>query len=46
MPTPGYGQMAGSAGGYGRGQPAPNAGWNQGQGQSHAFGNGYGAYQG
>ncbi|ERF71477.1 hypothetical protein EPUS_00466 [Endocarpon pusillum Z07020] len=46
MPTQGYGQMPGSAGGYGRGQPAPNPGWNQGQGQGHGFGNGYAGYQG
>jgi nucleolysin TIA-1/TIAR len=45
----GYGQMPGSAGGYGRGQPTPGAGWNQGQQgpQSHNFGNnGYAGYQG
>ena len=46
MPNQGYGQMPGSAGGYGRGQPTPGAGWNQGQGQSHGFGNGYAGYQG
>jgi nucleolysin TIA-1/TIAR len=47
MPNQGYGQMPGSAGGYGRGQPTPGAGWNQGQGQSHGgFGNGYQGYQG
>ena len=34
-----------SAGGYGRGQPGPNAQWNQ-PSPAQNFGNGFGGYQG
>ncbi|KAK3956889.1 hypothetical protein QBC32DRAFT_309688 [Pseudoneurospora amorphoporcata] len=46
----GYGSQMGyngppSAGGYGRGQPGPNAQWNQ-PSPAQNFGNGFGGYQG
>ena len=45
MPNQGYGQMPGSAGGYGRGQTTQIGGWNQGQ-PPQSYGNGYQNYQG
>jgi hypothetical protein len=45
MPSQGYGQMPGSAGGYGRGQTTQIGGWNQGQPPQN-YGNGYQSYQG
>jgi nucleolysin TIA-1/TIAR len=39
----GYGQLPGSAGGYGRGQTTPGSAW--GQPTSASFGNGFGGYQ-
>lgn len=44
MPAQGYGQVPGSAGGYGRGQNAPAAGW--AGNNSGNFNNGFGGYQG
>ena len=45
MPNQGYAPMPPSAGGYGRGQQPPNAGWNQAQ-PPQGYGNGYQGYQG